>query len=145
MATKKKETLHKKDKVSNSKNKADIAARRQNIIQAVGEYMRLGYSRHKACILAGVSPTTVQEMINADGSLKVLLDAKSMEVGEIARRNWVRQVKQEAIDPELGYAASRDWLTNVERDDFSTKQNVEHGGGVKIVEIALDHGDDDEE
>lgn len=84
-------------------------------ITKITNYLLLGYSLKKSCLLGGVPYTTVNDHYHTNESIRTKIDVLSTNVSLKARANWVKLIQ--AGD----YHASKEWLERMEPEDFSLK------------------------
>lgn len=121
-----------------SQGKKFTNAQKEKIIRSLKKYFKLGYSRNKACELAGFPTSTLQDWTDEDEALRIKINAWQGEPSVAARTVVVASINDGAKDD------SKWWLERKERDEFSPKKTVEHQGGVTIEDL-LDEEEAEEE
>lgn len=100
-------------------------------ITKITNYLLLGYSLKKACLLGGVPYTTLNDHYRTNESIRTKIDVLSTNVSLKARANWVKLIQ--AGD----YRASKEWLERMEPEDFSmrviTKQEQPESQEIKVT------------
>jgi hypothetical protein len=61
-------------------------------VTKISNYLLLGYSLKKACLLGGVPYTTVNDHYRTNESIRTKIDVLSTNVSLKARANWVKLV-----------------------------------------------------
>jgi|10_taG_2_1085330.scaffolds.fasta_scaffold02700_7 hypothetical protein len=93
---------------------------REEVIEIVKPYLKLGYSVNKSCILAEIPTSTFATWMQNDEVLRKKVAAWRNNINAIARKNVVESIK------EGDNNESRWWLERKEKEDFSLRQ--EHTG-----------------
>ena len=91
------------------------------VMQKIKEYLNLGYSFNKACMLGGVAYSTVKPHYNKNENFRNEVERERTDTALIARRNIVKAIKEGEDNIEI----SRDWLERLEGDEFSKVQKVQ--------------------
>lgn len=101
-------------------------------ITKITNYLLLGYSLKKACLLGGVPYTTLNDHYRDNECIRTKIDVLSTNVSLKARANWVRLIQSG------DYRASKEWLERMEPEDFSLKtsrQSLSSGSNEIVVTI----------
>jgi transcriptional regulator with XRE-family HTH domain len=102
------------------------------VLKVLEPLFRLGMTRRKACMTAGVHESTLSRWETDDIELSIKIDTWIKEPSRLAMMNWVDKVK------EGDYQASKDWLERKEKDEFSTKtENDITSKGEKLTDINI--------
>lgn len=112
--------------------------KKENVIKLLRPLFKLGYSINKACIIAGIPQPTVQTWVAKDEELRLQINVWQNEISLIARKNWKKAIKKGVPTkhgPDL-YSPSKEWLERREKDDFSTRSEVEVTDFKKVVDNA---------
>lgn len=100
---------------------------KDEVTELLKPYLQLGYSVNKACKLVGIPQQTVDTWIQNDELLQLKVESWRNELNIQARKQWEKAIK-EGVPTKYGpdtYGPAKDWLERMERDEFSTKQNVD--------------------
>ena len=88
---------------------------KEEVLEALKPYFKLGCSVLKACKYAGIPPSTVDTWIQNDDDLRVQVTAWQNEISAKARANWRAKIASGEYIPSI------QWLERNEKDDFSIK------------------------
>lgn len=91
------------------------ARNKEETIEALSEFFKLGCSVKKACEYGGIPQSTVATWIQNDDALRIKITAWQNEMNTLARRNWKDQLEKG------DYNASKDWISKKEKDEFSDR------------------------
>lgn len=83
----------------------------------IKEFLRLGYSLHRACQLGMTPYRTIKDYYNNDEDFRKKIDRERNWINSIARRNLVKKIEEGDIKISL------EWLKHTEREEFTTKPN----------------------
>ena len=108
---------------------------KDKVIEALKPYYKLGYSSTKACQYAGIPQPTVTEWLKNDPELLLKVTAWQNEVNATARKNIAKKV-QEGDDE-----TSKWWVERKERDEMSTRTNVDMTSKDEKVSAGIFVGD----
>lgn len=112
--------------------KGYTAEERDEIFKSLEYYFKLAYNRKQACDFIGFSPKTLSAWEKKDKSLTIRINSLINKVNEKARSVIIGKLNK-GDD-----STARWWLERMEKDAFSTKQEVEtdHTGEVKVIDVS---------
>jgi hypothetical protein len=102
---------------------------RDEVIDILEPFFKMGMNVTKACKYAGVPRTTVQTWIEDDELLRLKVESWQALPSHKARANWIAKIE------EGDFVASEKWLSKTEKDEFSDKTTVEHEGKIELLPI----------
>ena len=100
---------------------------REEIIQSLEEYLKLGYSRNKACELVGFKPTTLSEWVVKDEGLRIKLQGYENYVNVKARANIVKTIEGGDV-PQSNW-----WAERKMKGEFSTRTEQTGADGKDLI------------
>ena len=92
------------------------------------ESFRDGLNNGEACLDANISEKTFYTVISKNKKLKKYFQLLQKNVSKIAKQNIVREIKDKN-DIEL----SKWWSERKNKEEFSTKQELDHKGDLKVL------------
>lgn len=106
---------------------------KEEVILALKPYFELGYSRNRACVLAGFPPTTLQTWVDNDEELRIKIRAWRGAVSLEARKSIVKKIEQGNV------GLSKWWLERIEHKAFGRRGKLELEGSdpLKPFYVAL--------
>jgi hypothetical protein len=106
---------------------------RDEVIEVLKPYFKLGCNVTKACNYAGVPRTTVQTWIENDEELRLKVTAWQSEISSVARSNIKKAVEEG--NPQT----SMEWLKRKEKDEFSERGEISgpDGGAIKVEGVDI--------
>jgi hypothetical protein len=102
------------------KGKARTIEQKKEIFRSLEPYFSLGYSLNKACILAGIPPSTAHDIVSQEEELRMKMGALQSFVTAQAR-----QVVTSKIIDAKDVSTAKWWLERKEPDEFQARQKVE--------------------
>lgn len=90
------------------------------VLRKTKEFLNLGYSLHKACMLGNVAYSTVKPYYNDDEDFRNRVERERTDLALQARRNIEKAIREGKDNLEI----SKDWLERLEPDDFSKVHKV---------------------
>lgn len=96
---------------------------REEVIELLKPYFKMGCSVTKACKYAGIAQSTVATWINDDEILRLKIENWQNEPNHMARSNWIAKMA------EGDYQASLEWLRRREKDEFSERSELTGADG----------------
>lgn len=81
-------------------------------------YLQVGYSFHKACIMALVPYTTLKFYYNEDEDFRNKIERERNLVNVVARTNIINSIKKGKV------GNSFEWLDRMEKDEFSKRTEL---------------------
>lgn len=115
-----------------SKNKGGRPAyTEEEILEKLYEYLVLGYSIKKACLLGGIHEQTVYSRRKKDESFSSKLSKLMNSPNVRARAVWVKRID------EGDYQAAKDWLERREKNEFSLRQEMTGQDGEKLEGLVI--------
>jgi hypothetical protein len=107
------------------------ARNKEETIEALKPYFKMGCSVLKACNYGGIPQSTVQTWIDNDEALRVQVTAWQNEPNVLARTNWIAKMA------EGDYNSSKDWISKKEKDEFSDRVE-QTGANGEPISIAVE-------
>lgn len=104
---------------------------REEVIELLKPYFKMGCSVTKACKYAGIPQSTVATWISGDELLRLKIENWQSEPNHMARSNWIAKMA------EGDYQASVEWLKRREKDDFSERTEQTGADGSTIQPILV--------
>jgi len=99
---------------------------KDEVIEILKPYFKMGCNVTKACSYAGIPRTTVQTWIEGDDVLRLKVENWQNEPNHKARSNWIAKIA------EGDYPSSLEWLKRKEKDEFSDRQEFTGADGKEI-------------
>lgn len=104
-----------------SQGKAYTPEQRESILLSLKEYLELGFSRAKSCILIGLAPTTLQNWLNNDESLGIKLEGWENSINKMVMANIRDSIRIEKDLDTPNKETTKWWAERRMKQDFSTK------------------------
>ncbi len=105
-----------------------IAWNKDEVVKLLEPYFKLGMSKRKSCSLIGIPHSTLENWLADDELLRTKITAWQNEVSVEANKIIVRDI----IDRKDAITAKW-WLERKERDEFATKQSLEHETPIPVT------------
>lgn len=86
-------------------------------------FLQVGYSFHKACIMALIPYTTLRFYYNEDEEFRNKIERERNLVNVVARRNIIKTINEGKVGISL------EWLDRMEKDEFSKRTELTGPGG----------------
>ena len=96
---------------------------KDEVIEILKPFFKLGCDVAKACNYAGIPRTTVQTWIEKDESLRLKVNVWRNELGFKARNIWAERLEKGDFN------AAHEWLRKKEKDEFSDRTEITGAGG----------------
>lgn len=109
---------------------------REEVVQALEPYFKLSYGIDKACSFVGFPPTTFKTWMSQDIKLRLKVIGWQNEISILARRQWQKNIL-EGKPGKFGdddYTPSKEWLERKDKDEFSTRSEIDHQGEISVVQ-----------
>ncbi len=102
---------------------------KEEVIEVLKPYFKMGCSVTKACKYAGIAQSTVATWIQDDEVLRLKIGNWQNEPNHLARSNWIAKMA------EGDYQASVEWMKRKEKDEFSdrTEQTGADGSAIQPI------------
>jgi transposase-like protein len=112
---------------------------KDEVLNTLKPYFRLGYNVSKACRCAGIAESTVKHWIQKSEMLRLKVNAWQNEVSAQARANIIHAIKPKKDDEGNTIPGSAEqsrwWLERREKDDFSIRNEHTGAEGGPIVHV----------
>ena len=105
---------------------------KEEVIEVLSTFLKLGCSVNKACNYAGIPQSTVQTWLENDEELRLKVGAWQNEMSTQARKVW-----KKAIEENQSNAAIQ-WLERKEKEEFSNRTDIKLEGELTSKIIAID-------
>lgn len=103
------------------------AWKKDEVLEILEPYFKLGCNVTKACAYAGIPKSTVQTWLDNDEELRLKVTAWQNEASVQARKTWIRGLKKNSSD-------AQNWLTKKEKDEFAERKEVTGADGEKLID-----------
>lgn len=100
---------------------------KDEVIEILEPYFKLGCNVTKACSYAGIPRTTVQTWIEGDETLRLKVESWQNEINMSARRALKKSI-EEGVP-----ATSLEWLKRKEKDEWSDRSELTGGDGKDLM------------
>lgn len=111
---------------------------KEKLLKVLEPFLKLGYTRNKACTLAGIDASVVYKWEKEDPELSVKIDSWIEFPNQEARRNIVNK-----ITDEKDVETSKWWVERRDKDSFSPRQeNINENTNIEIKKTIEDKRDD---
>lgn len=107
---------------------------RDEVIEILKPFFKLGCNVTKACNYAGVPRTTVQTWIEDDEELRLKVTGWQNEMSNLARKNMKKALEDGDKQTSL------EWLKRKEKDEFSERTEQTGADGQPIVVKTVSYG-----
>ena len=116
---------------------------KDNVLEALSPYFKLGYGIPKACKLAGFNDEVLYDWINKDPSLLVKIESWQNEINILARSEWKDAIinGRPTANGMDRYTPSKEWLERIERKEFSTRTEADVTSQGEKIEAGIFVGD----
>ena len=112
--------------------------KKEEVIELLKPYLKMGCSVTKACKYAGIPQSTVATWVGEDELLRLKIENWQNEPNHMARANWIAKMA------EGDYASSVEWLKRKEKDEFSDRSEVTGADGSNFQPILVKFIDEPE-
>lgn len=106
---------------------------KNTIVNSLREYLELGFSRNKSCMLIGLAPQTLSNWIKADESLGMRIEGYENAINKVAMANIEQAIRKEGEIEDPRKETSKWWLERKMRGDFATRQEQTGADGAPIA------------
>lgn len=109
---------------------------KNEVIEILKPYFKMGCNVTKACRYAGIAQSTVQTWVEDDEELRLKISAWQNEPNALARANWLAKMA------EGDYNSSRDWISKREKDEFADRVENTGADGQPLNIQLISYGSD---
>ena len=104
-----------------AKGKEWTTEQKDTIIQSLGEYLEIGFSRAKACKLIGLAESTLSNWVKGDEALGMKLMGYENAINKLVYMNIVDAIRREGeMEDDLRKENTWKWADRKMKDDGMT-------------------------